>query len=532
MQQVELVERTVPARTPNRLRVFVVVAAILVVVLVAIAIGFARKWPFSREAITAALQQESGRNVRIENFRRTYFPHPGAVADGVTFLSREGPGKPPPITVQKLTVEGNYLGLLAHHLNLVRAEGLRVLVPPFDERSSTTSFLANNTTLSIGKFVADGAEIDFASSHAGEPPLGFRMPKLALSSISPNRPVSFQSTVLVPLPPATVDVSGKVGPVKTGSISQTPLSGTYTVKEADLGVFGGIAGKLSGKGKFDGVLQHINTSGDTDTPDFMVTRSGHKVHVNAHYQAVVNGLNGDVALQPVTANFGKTTIVAQGKIEGESAASNQGKTVSLTFYANRARIQDLLRLFAKEDPPSMMGPIVFRGQVRVPPEDRPFLKRVRLQGDFGISGAQYTNPKTQKDVDVASAKARGEAEKVEDENDKDHNDNYDPGKVLTNLKGHVVMQDAVANLSNLSFDVPGASAHAAGTYNILTQHVDMQGTVDLQTTLSKATTGAKSVLLKIMQPLMRDRKGHGSVVNLKVTGTYHNPNFSITPATK
>ena len=106
MQQVELVERTVPARTPNRLRVFVVVAAILVVVLVAIAIGFARKWPFSREAITAALQQESGRNVRIENFRRTYFPHPGAVADGVTFLSREGPGKSRPLPSKNSRLRG------------------------------------------------------------------------------------------------------------------------------------------------------------------------------------------------------------------------------------------------------------------------------------------------------------------------------------------------------------------------------------------------------------------------------------------
>jgi hypothetical protein len=358
------------------------------------------------------------------------------------------------------------------------------------------------------------------------------LPKLSLRSIEKNRPISFTSTVLIPVPPAKVEVSGQYGPRKAGSAGETPISGSYTLQDADLSVFGGIQGKVSAKGKLNGVLQHINTQGDTDSPDFMVTRSHHLVHLTTHYEAVVNGLNGDVALQPVTANFGKTTLIAQGKIEGESEASGAGKTVSLTAYSKRARIEDLLRMFASSDPPPMLGPIQFRAQVNIPPEDRPFLKRVRLQGDFGISGAMYTNPETQKNVDVASAKARGEAEQVEDQNDKDKNDSYDPGRVLSNLKGHVVMRDAVATLTNFSFDVPGASALVNGTYDLLSERINLQGQVYLQTELSKATTGIKSLLLKIVQPFTKSKAGKGSVVNLKVTGTYHNPSFIVTPVAK
>jgi hypothetical protein len=532
MQQVEVLEKPTPAQTPTRFRVLAVVALVAIVAIAVLAILMARHWPFTRAAVVQCLQQESGNTVRIANYRETYFPHPGGVAEGVTFLDPESGNAPPAITIQKLTIEGNYLGLLSQHLSTIRAEGLRVQVPPAEKRSSGSNFFTTSSNLSIGVLVADGAEISFEPSNASEQPLVFRLPRLTLRSIGKNHPTSFAGTVLIPLPPANVEISGQYGPWKLGNAGETPISASYTLHDADLSVFGGIQGKVSAKGKLNGVLQRINTQGDTDAPDFMVTESHHKVHLTTHYQALVNGLNGDVELQPVIANFGKTTLVAQGKIEGESKATGAGKTVAMSVYSKRARIEDLLRMFGSSDPPPMLGPVQFRAQVNIPPEDRPFLKKVRLQGDFGISGAQYASRETQKDVDVASARAMGEADKVEDRNDKDHNDSYDPGKVLSDVKGHVVMHNAVATLTDLSFDVPGASALLNGNYDLLSKRIDFQGYVKLQTELSKATTGVKSVLLKIVQPFTKSKAGKGSVVNLKVTGTYHNPSFVVTPVAK
>src|SRR6188474_893715 len=45
----------------------------------------ATHWPFSRDAITRALQEATSRPVRIGGFRSTYFP-PGCIAENVRVL--------------------------------------------------------------------------------------------------------------------------------------------------------------------------------------------------------------------------------------------------------------------------------------------------------------------------------------------------------------------------------------------------------------------------------------------------------------
>jgi hypothetical protein len=132
-------------------------------------------------------------------------------------------------------------------------------------------------------------------------------------------------------------------------------------------------------------------------------------------------------------------------------------------------------------------------------------------------------------VDVLSARARGQADKVADTDQKLGNDSYDPGRVLSNLKGHVVTTNAVANLSNLTFDVPGASAKVSGTFKLKTQEVSLQGYMHLDSELSKTMTGVKSVLLKVMQPFMKKGKRNESVIAIKIGGTYQNPTYSVVP---
>ena len=500
------------------------IAAVLVVL----------QWPFTREKVVKSLREQSGMAVQMANFRHVYFPHPGCVAEGVQFLRSESAGTPPLMTIDKLVVRGSYAGLFIHHIDEIHAVHLRVTIPPEADHSGIASGpiqAGASSGLSIDKIIADGAEVDFASSQPGAAPLVFQTQKLLVSAISDNHPVSFQATVRIPEPPATVNVEGKFGPWKTGTGGQTPISGSYKLDQADLGVFSGIAGTLSGRGSFRGILQHIETEGTTDTPDFSVSRAGNPVHLVTQFHALVDGLNGDVALQQVTAHFGKTTIVSRGTVA--STTDGQGKTVSLDMSSSRARIEDLLRLVGTTTPPPMTGAILFDAKTTLPPGPRPFLDKVKLQGDFGISGGQYTNPATQKDVDVASARARGEADKVEDEDDKRGTDSYDPGRVVSNVKGHVVLQNSVAHLNDLSFDVPGASAVLSGTFALKTLRVNLEGEARLDAQLSQATTGVKSFLLKIVQPLLKKKKQQrGAIVHVKVGGTYHNPSFTVTPVVK
>jgi len=530
---------SVASRPVRRWRWMAIAAAVIVVAVIVLAILTVVNWPFTRNAVAQALQQQSGSTVQIARFQRIYFPHPGCIAQGVTFRRGSTPG-PSLATIDKLRIMGSYHTLLFHHITLVRAERIHITIPAkgSSQAQSETSGAALlpvelgklGVGVTIGKIIADGAEVEFLPDKAGKQPLVYRIPKLALHNLVQGQPLLYRATIFLPLPPAEIFVEGKFSPVRPGAAGQTIMSGTYDVERMNLGVFHGIAGTLASKGSFDGLLQHITVQGATNTPDFQVTRSGHPLHLVTHYKALVDGLNGDVVLESVTAQFGRTTVVAAGPIESEGNA--KGKTAALQLYSDHARVQDLLWLFVNDKKPAMSGPIIFRAKATFPPDDRPFIDKIRLEGDFGISGAQYPHPETQKDIDVLSARARGKADEVEDENDRRGNDSYDPGRVLSNIKGHVALREGVAHLSDVSFDVPGATAHVNGTYNLKNEDIDLQGYMHLETQLSKATTGVKSFLLKVIQPLTSAKKQQGSIVTLKIGGTYSDPKYTVLPTTK
>jgi hypothetical protein len=148
----------------------------------------------------------------------------------------------------------------------------------------------------------------------------------------------------------------------------------------------------------------------------------------------------------------------------------------------------------------------------IPPGTGPFLKKVELLGDFGVDAGSFKT-KTQEHVNQLSAASRGE-----------NDDN--PATVLSDLNGHVVLREGIATFSNLSLGVPGASAEMYGTYNLLTKMIDLHGTLKMDSDLSKLEHGVKSLLLKAMDPFFK-RKGVGSVVPFKITGTYKQPLFGL-----
>lgn len=511
-----------------------ILAAVLLL-MVGLTVAFVElvlQWPFTESAVIQSLQQQSGSKVQIASFQRMYFPHPGCRAQEVTFR-RQG-NAAPLITISRLTIMSSYHRLLFHHLTFIRAQQVHVTIPPSGKpvgpEASPIQLGMLHSGLTIGKLIADGAEVEFLSDQSGRAPLVFQIPKLALHDLAAGQPLLYHARIHLPLPPADVDVRGKFRPFLHGNVGQTNISGTFDVENLDLGAFGGIAGKLASKGSFDGQMQHISVQGATDAPNFQVTSSGHPLHLVTHFQAVVNGMNGDVALDSATVQFGRSVILASGEVASQKGS--QGKTANIGLSSDDARVQDLLWLFVNGKKPAMTGAIIFRARAVLPPENRPFIDKVRLQGDFGITGAEYPHRDTQKNIDVLSARARGKADQVEDMDDKLGNNSYDPGRVLSNIKGEVALHDAVAHLRNVSFDVPGAAALVSGTYDLKTKQIDLKGKMHLDTQLSKATTGVKSFLLKVLHPLPSRKKHQGSMVSLKIGGTYDNPEYTVLPTTK
>ena len=94
-----------------------------------------------------------------------------------------------------------------------------------------------------------------------------------------------------------------------------------------------------------------------------------------------------------------------------------------------------------------------------------------MEGDFGIDAARFTNPGTQEGIGVLSESARG---KPPDDDDKEKTA-ADAESLLSDLKGHVVLQNGIATFTRLSFGVPGAHAEMHGTYDLISEKIDLAG---------------------------------------------------------
>ena len=98
---------------------------------------------------------------------------------------------------------------------------------------------------------------------------------------------------------------------------------------------------------------------------------------------------------------------------------------------------------------------------------------------------------------------------------------------MTDLKGQVKLSNAIAQFSDISFGIPGAKAQMHGSYSIVEPHrVNLHGIMRVDTNISKTTSGMKSLLLKIMDPIFKKKK-HGEIVPVHILGTYDKPDFGL-----
>jgi hypothetical protein len=475
----------------------------------------ASRWPFTRDSVVKALQEKFSSTVEFKSFHETYLT-PGCVIEGVTFRRNNDRNARPIATVGKITIQGSYRGFFTSQKRVqrVRVEGLRIFVSPQSERNDNEARPAvslDDFALLINEIIADGAVVEFATDEPGTKSHKFEIHKLTLNEVADDRPMTFHATLQNPEPPGEIQADGQFGPLQAEHVGRTFVSGSYTFQRADLAVFPGIAGTLASTGKFHGVLKEIEVEGNTDVPDFRVTRSNHAIHLKAEFHAMVDGVEGDVALESVRAHFGQSSVVLHGEVRQK--AGSEEKTVTLEATQLQGRIEDWLHLLSKEERPALTGPMKFRAQIQVPPGDGNFIERINAQGEFGIAAMKFTHS-TQGKVDTLSQVAQGEKE------------NDEPASVVGTLKGKVELKDAIATFSELTFEIPGALAHAHGTFGLLTEKIDVHGTLQVENKLSKGSTGMKSFLLKFVEPFLK-KKNAGEIVPIKIGGSFSHPTYGL-----
>jgi len=497
-----------------------------VVICIAAALFLTKYFPFSQKSVTESLLEVFPGDLQFEHFQVVYFPHPGCRAFGVTFRSRSRSSETPlVVTAQKLAIKGRWLDLMfrPHRVSRMFLDSLRVHVPVLghagEVASQASSADQTPSRITVGEVFADGAVLEVDRSD-NKPPLLYDIHDLNLSSVSEKNGFSYTIAMHNAEPPGEIQSTGHIGPFVTGHPGQAPVSGTYTFGGADLAVFDGIAGFLSSNGSFRGSLAKMDVEGETDIPDFEVKSSGHAAPLQTDFRAAVDALNGNVTLDEVKAIYLKTTIAINGTIAHKPGW--HGKFTSLDFRVTNGRIQDILQIFTKghNHPAPMAGTTSFNAHVSVPPEGKTFLKELALDGNFEINDGRFEHPQTRKSVAMFSERARGNKKAGRSPDDADSQE-----EVTSYFRGHTTLRDGVATLTDVLFTVPGAEARMHGTYNLLNDKIDFHGTVQMQANASDTTTGIKSLFAKALDPFFK-KKG-GSVVPVRMDGTYEHPRFGL-----
>jgi hypothetical protein len=497
---------------PSARRWWLLATLLLAIILIGGAIFFQRDWPFTSKNVVKELEQATSAKVTFVSFRRNFLPHPGCVLESVTLI-RGKPGEQEVMQIRELHIRGKWTGLIQKHIAVIRAEGVEATFPPIGTGPGWTP---TESDVVVDKLIANGAEFQFLRHNPKEKPLLFSIRQFTAHHLVSQEPIKFEVNLVNPQPPGDIEATGTFGPWNKKVVSETPVKGNYTFRNADLSSFGGIAGILASDGVFEGKLDSIDIKGRTSTPDFSTTDTPHKLYLSSEFHAEVDATNGDVTLDQVRAKLVKTLILTQGSVA--SHPEQDGKLTALNFAVRDGRIQDLLLVFVSDRQSPLHGTVSLRARTQVPPGKAPFLTRIRLDGDFGIESARFTREETQTKVNKLSTAGQGQG---------DHMDN--PDRVLTDLEGHVNVKAGIATFTGLRFRVPGARAKMNGTFDLITQKVDLRGMLYMDAKLPEATSGIKSFLLKAIDPFLKKNRRGGARIPVSIRGTYQKPSYHADP---
>ncbi len=471
--------------------------------------------PLSRKWAIHALEEHYRCQVELKSFNVSLFPHIYVTGEGLVLKSRDSRNALPVALIKRFAFDESWLGLLSHprRLKRLRLEGFVLNIPPRQENPPQTRKTRRRLPpFTLGEIIADGTVLSILPRTPGKLPHVFAISRLRLESAGRGQAMSFQATLTNPKPIGEIQSTGTFGPWNPDNPGLTPVAGSYAFRDADLSTIRGIAGILSSHGKYGGVLNRIRVQGETDTPDFAIGISGNRVHLKTQFTAVVDGTNGDTLLRPVEAQFLQSSIVARGGVLRTTGI--KGRAVLLDVSAGQARIEDLLRLAVKSSKPLMTGDINLKTKFNLPPGEEDVARRLILNGGFTIQSARFTSLNVQQRLESLSRKGQGVQA----------SDNS--GSSVFNLKGRFVLKGGKMTFSSLSFSVPGASVQLHGSYGLISENLDFHGTLRLEAKLSQMTTGIKSLLLKPIDPLFA-RKGAGTVLPIKITGTKDQPAFGL-----
>lgn len=474
-----------------------------------------------RARVIQTLSTRFKSRVELDSFHVSAFPALEISGEGLriygeTDPNQHQPGVQPIIGVLEFRFRTNVWGLIHSptHVHTVYLNGLQLNLPPKEQRGEMKPMepRGGRIQIMIDSLVSDTAQLIINTDKPGKLPLVFAIQHLKLNRIGPNQPMRFEADLINPKPVGRIHSAGTFGPWQADSPRDTPVHGAYSFNHADLSSIKGIGGMLSSTGEYAGTLDHLLVNGRTDTPDFQIATGRRPVPLHTDFHALVDGTSGDTYLQPVRAKLLDSYLTATGSVVKSQNPS--GHQVKLDVTIEQGRIEDLLRLAVRRNPPIMTGSVRLKTQFDLPPGEPDLIDRLRLAGTFQVAAAHFNDSKIQDRIDALSRRSQGKLKQASDA----------ASDVHSQLSGTFQLANALLSFSQLKFQMPGTRVDLTGNYDLNARQFDFHGQALFDAELSQMVGGWKSILLKPVDPFFR-KHGAGTDLPVKITGNKYALHF-------
>jgi hypothetical protein len=488
--------------------------------------------PILRQRIIDTVSKRFNSPVELDRVEISALKGLEVTGEGLRVQYVAGPTQPgsatdiqPMLSVRRFQFRTDFRSLLhsSTSIGIVYVEGMELHIPPAEWRGKLLGDRDEPDTtqpklgLIVSHVVCDDAKLFIETSKPGKEPLEFDIQHLELTDILWQRAFHYDAVLTNPKPIGLIHAVGSFGPWHGTVPRDTPIDGDYNFSHADLNSIKGIGGMLSSTGHFIGQLGRIAVDGATDTPDFSLDTSNHPVPLHTQFHAIVDGTTGDTTLDPVQAHMLNSNFTARGTV---SRIPGAGHDISLDVDMPNARIEDMLQLAVKTQPPLMRGALTMRAKVHIPPGPVRVPQKLELAGRFDIRKVSFSNPSVQDKVDGMSMRAQGKPKEANTAG------SDRKAEVASEMKADFTLGHAMTTVHNLSYQIPGALVLMDGVYSLNGEVFEFKGHVRTDATASQMITGWKSWLLKPVDPFLK-KNGAGMELPISISGAKGDIHFGL-----
>jgi hypothetical protein len=495
-------------------RILLISCAIIALAIAGLATWAVRSAPQLRGRVVDALNARFESQLALGSLDVDMFPRPRAAGTKLTLRHNGRTDVPPLITIDSFETSAAMLDVLRTPVRLdrVAVDGLAVRIPPGGLRQGQPGtenephqpHPEKPSPILIDRIDVKSLRVEIHSRRPDKLPRVWDVQMLTMRDFGDLAGSRFDAGLINPVPRGVIDTTGSFGPWHADEPGLTPVSGNYLFQNADMNVINGLGGTLSSSGTYRGVLERLEVEGTTEMPDFSLDLAGQKVILNTRFKAIVDGTNGDTILERVDAKLNESSIAAKGAIV--RAQDVKGRHIELDVSLDNARLEDLMQLAVKAAKPPLVGRVNLTTHMLLPAGPEDVVDRLQLDGRFELAQARFTNMNVQRRITTLSRRGRGE----------ESDEGAEKERVVSNLRGRFKLANGALTFSELTFAVPGSTVQLHGSYDLHSQVMNFEGDLLTDATLADMTSGVKSFLARLAQPLFR-RKGGGTQLPIRIS---------------